>query len=162
MNIPTLFKSGKGYVRLRFIFFRAAIGSIFIGLLVFANSGCGVQDMAKSVQRGNEAVVLTNLRAIQQAQQAYSITNGGRFGTFDELVKSGQLNETFKGQKPVVTEYAYTMKLSKEKNGMSFYSVNADPNNSNAGTSYFYIDSNTNQIKFDEKAPATAVSMAKK
>jgi hypothetical protein len=45
---------------------------------------------------------------------------------------------------------------------MSFYSVNADPNNANAGTAHFYVDSNTNQIKFDEKGPANANSPAKK
>jgi hypothetical protein len=164
MNIPTFFKSGKGGVRLRFIFFRAAIAAVFFGLLIFANAGCGsgMQDMVKSVQRGNEVVVLTNLRVIQQAQQSFSITSGGRFGTFDELVKSGLLNETFKGQKPVLTEYAYALTLSKAKNGMNFYSVNADPNNPNAGTAHFYIDSTTNQIKFDEKGPATAASIAKK
>ena len=162
MNIPTFFKSGKSGVRLRFMFFRAWIGAIFIGLVTIANSGCGMQDMVKSVQRGNEAVVLTNLRSIQQAQQAFSITSGGRFGTFDELVKGGLLNDTFKGQKPVLTDYAYTMTLSKAKNGAPFYSVNADPNNVNSGTAHFYIDSNTNQIKFDEKGPATSASMAKK
>lgn len=162
MNIPTFFKSGKSGVRLRFIFFRAAIGAIFIGSII-ANFGCsGMQDMVKSVQRGNEAVVLTNLRSIQQAQQSFSITSGGRFGTFDEMVKSGLLNDTFKGQKPVLTDYVYTMTLSKAKNGAPFYSVNADPNNANAGAAYFYIDSSTNQIKFDEKGPATSASMAKK
>ena len=163
MNIPILFKSGKNHVRIRFIFFRIAIAAVFINLLVCVNSGCGgMQEMVKSVQRGNEAVVLTNLRMIQQAQQSFSISNGGRFGTFDELVKNGLLNDTFKGQKPVLTEYAYTMTLSKAKNGMNFYTVNADPNNPNAGTAHFYIDSNTNQIKFDEKAPANVSTMAKK
>jgi hypothetical protein len=112
------FKSGKGYVRLRFLFFRAAIGSIFIGLVALANSGCGeMQNMVKGVQRSNEAVVLTQLRSIQQAQQTFSITNAGRFGTFDELVKSGLLNETFKGLKPVVTDYVFVITLSKRRTG---------------------------------------------
>jgi hypothetical protein len=79
------------------------------------------------------------LHSITAAQQTYSTTNSGHFGTFEQLVSGGYLDERFKSATPKIRGYVLTLTVS-EQGGEPSYSVNADPEPPLAGR-HFYFDS---------------------
>lgn len=127
-----------------------------IGLLI-AVGGYGWQAMMKS---GNETAAAQTMDKIRIFQAQYAGKNRGKFGTFDDLIKSVGMDENFKGESPVVNGYTY--KITAEDQSTSkpaFYSVNADPQVadgvSSTGSIHFYTDSNLGTIRrTDENRPA--------
>src|SRR5712691_7582255 len=47
--------------------------------------------LQQSVTQVDETVAITALHTISLAQRNYSVSNGGRYGTFEQLVQSGYL-----------------------------------------------------------------------
>jgi hypothetical protein len=101
-----------------------------------------------SKSAANETAAIGALRAIASAQAIYSASHEGDYGTFEELVKAGQLDARFGGSQPVVGGYVLTMKVSPKDTGAgqpASYAVNADPQQNVAaastGNRHFYLDS---------------------
>jgi hypothetical protein len=114
--------------------------------------------LIQGAARGDEAVVISNLRSIMLAQSAYNLSTGS-CGTFGQLTDGGYLDARFKGDNPVVKEYKYTMTLTEKTPGApgASYTCNADPERTGdrAGR-HFLIDSNSNDIHVNATQPAAA------
>ena len=130
-------------------------------LLCLVLSGCQTytSGVVKTAARADEAVVLSNLRGIMAAEEAYSLSNGG-YGTFEQLTSGGFLDARFKGERPSLNEYAYTIAVADKSSstGLASYSCNADPERTGdrAGR-HFYIDSSSNNIHINAAQPASAI-----
>lgn len=129
-----------------------------IGLLI-AVGGWGWSSMMRS---GNETAAAQTLDKIRVLQAQYGSKNRGKFGTFDELIQMVGMDEAFKGERPVVNGYIYTMTVEQQTQSKpAFYSVNADPQVSQGvsatGNIHFYTDSSIGTIRrTDEDRPAKA------
>jgi prepilin-type N-terminal cleavage/methylation domain-containing protein len=127
-----------------------------IGLLI----GVGAIAWGAMIRSGNETSAQQVLDRIRTFQVQYASGNRGRFGTFDDLIRKGGLDERFAGERPVVNGYIFT--LTKEDPSPSkpaFFSVNADPQVAEGvtatGTRHFYTDSAVSTTKAtDENRPA--------
>ena len=125
--------------------------------------GVGVPAWQTMVRSGNETTAVQSLNTIRTLQGQYASKHQGKFApNFDELIKSVQLDEKFKTERPVVNGYIYSMTV-EEPSGTkpSFYSVTADPQVSEGvtatGTRHFYFDSTLGTIKStEENRPAKA------
>ena len=126
--------------------------------VVFAGCQTYTSGLVKTAARADEAVVLSNLRAIITAENAYNASSGS-YGTFEQLTNGGFLDSRFKGERPSVNEYAYTIAVSEksESTGTNSYTCNADPERTGdrAGR-HFYIDSTSNDIHLNATQPASA------
>ena len=123
-----------------------------IGLLI----GVGSYGWGVMVRAGNENAAQQSLDKIRTFQIQFAGRNRGRFATFEELIRAGQLDDRFAGENPVVNGYIFTMKNeppSSSKPG--FYSINADPQVAEGiqatGTRHFYTDSSLGTIRFTEE-----------
>jgi hypothetical protein len=114
--------------------------------------------LVQSAGRADEAVVLSNLRAIMLAENAYNLSTGG-YGTFEQLTNGGYLDARFKGERPSLNEYSYTMTVTEKSTDATTasYSCNADPERTGdrAGR-HFYADSSSNLIHVNVTQPASA------
>lgn len=122
--------------------------------------GVGVPAWQSMVRSGNEAATAQSIQNIKVLQTQYAARHQGRFApNFDELIKSGGLDNKFAGQNPVVNGYIFTLNVQDSSGSKpAFYSVNADPQvHGGTGTQHFYFDSNLATTKVtDEDRPAKA------
>jgi hypothetical protein len=131
-----------------------------IVFLLIALCGCQKYSsgLVQTAGRADEAVVLSDLHSIMLAENAYNLSTGG-YGTFEQLTSGGYLDARFKGERPSLHEYSYTLNLSeKSPSGSSTsYACNADPERTGdrAGR-HFYIDSASNEIHINATRPANA------
>jgi len=130
----------------------ATILLICLGSLSCQNYSSGLQ---QSVTRADETVATGALRTIAVAQQTYSVTNEGNYGTFPQLSAGGYLDERFNSDKPALKDYVLTMEVGKGS-GAPFYSVNADPAGEGPQGRHFYMDSKSNALHANATQPATA------
>ena len=96
--------------------------------------------LQQSVARADETAATGALRTIATAQQTYAVTNGGSYGSFQQLCAGGYLDARFNSEKPALKEYVLTMETGTDGNGPYFRS-NAEPTGTGpqAGR-HFYID----------------------
>jgi|SoiMethySBSTD1v2_1073268.scaffolds.fasta_scaffold2154709_2 hypothetical protein len=114
--------------------------------------------LVQSAGRADEAAVLSNLRAIMLAESAYNL-NTGSYGTFEQLTSGGFLDARFKGDRPSLSQYSYTITVPEKSADAptASYSCNADPErNGDRAARHFYIDSTTNNIHVNATQPASA------
>jgi Tfp pilus assembly protein PilE len=115
--------------------------------------------LQQSVARADETAARAALHAIAVAQQTYSVTNGGEFGTFQQLCEGGYLDSRFNSTQPTVKDYLLTMEVTSKTEGKAerFYSCKADPVSTAAkiGT-HFYIDSTSSELHANPNEPASA------
>jgi prepilin-type N-terminal cleavage/methylation domain-containing protein len=128
-----------------------------IGILI----GVGVPAWRLMVRRGNETAATQTINTIKQLQADYSLGHRGEYGTFEQLIKEGALDERFKGDAPVVSGYVFTMKVVPKSSGQpATYTVNADPQSSEGigatGRRHFYFDPSLSTIRENPEQPATA------
>jgi hypothetical protein len=132
---------------------------LFLGLV--GNTGCQTYTtgLEKSVERADETSAIGALRAISLSEQTYSVSNGGEYGTLQQLTDSGLLDGRFGGQRPV-KDYVLTLNTTTKPSEPSF-SCNADPDptTGRAGR-HFYIDSTSGVIHVNDTQPATASDKA--
>jgi hypothetical protein len=139
--------------------FRTQNLTLILLVCVFS-AGCQTytSGLVKTAARADEAVVLSNLRSIITAETAYYASNGS-YGTFEQLTNSGFLDARFKGQRPSLSQYSYTITVPEPSANASApsYSCNADPERTGdrAGRHY-YIDSTSNDIRVNATQPASA------
>ena len=79
--------------------------------------------------KANEAGVITALRTISRAEAAYSITNGGTYGTFLDMGAANLLDQTWTDT-PVRNGYRFT--LTTGTNGLG-YCVSAERTSDSVG-----------------------------
>ena len=127
-----------------------------IGILI----GVGIPAWKNSAIAGNETAAIKNLQTIATEQRTYYIRNKS-YGTFDQLIQAGALNEKFAGEAPTLDGYTYTMKVTpKAPNQPPSFSINADPlpggTLAPTGEKHFYMDSGSNTVRVNSEQPATA------
>lgn len=125
--------------------------------------GVGVPAWQSMVQSGNETTAVESIDLVRKLQYQYASKHKGNFApTFDEMIKSVKLDEKFKGEKPLINGYIFTMKIQESSgNQPAFFSVNADPQVAEGlqatGSRHFYFDSTLGTIKStEENRPAKA------
>jgi type IV pilus assembly protein PilE len=127
-----------------------------IGILI----SVGVVGWRTALRRGNEAATIESLGKIREAQISYALGHHGEFGTFDQLIADGSLDDKYKGNNPIVNGYVYTMKVTpKSTTEPSNFTVNADPQSAQGvtatGKRHFYIDTVVNTVRENAEQPAT-------
>jgi hypothetical protein len=136
--------------------FLALLVLLGIALLSCQTYTTGLQ---KSIARADETAAKGALHTLAVAQQTYSASSGGDFGTFQQLSEGGYLDPRFNFNKPVIKDYVLTMEVTpkSEAGAEAFYSCNADPdpNGFKAG-SHFYMDSTSSVLHVNPNASATA------
>ncbi|MBA2702250.1 MAG: hypothetical protein H0U60_00165 [Blastocatellia bacterium] len=108
--------------------------------------------LQQSVARAEEMSAVAALKIIASAQQAYALSNGGSYGTFQQLCEGGYLDERFNSATPEIKDYVLSMDVSGNS-----YRLNADP--ARAGEQagrHLYTDSTSPLIRVNATQPATA------
>ena len=125
--------------------------------------GVGIPAWQAIQRSGNETAATQSIDTIRKLQVQYAAKNQGNFATsFDELIRSLSFDDKFRGERPVVNGYIYTLKTQERTQSQpSFYSINADPQVSEGitatGTRHFYFDSTLSTIRStEENRPAKA------
>ena len=127
-----------------------------IGLLI----GVSTIAWAAVIRAGNESAAAQTIDNIRKFEAQYASRNHGSFANFDELVAKVSLDEKFKGERPVVNGYIFTLTVIPASAAVpSSYSVTADPQLAEGvtatGTKHYYTDSALSSIKAtDENRPA--------
>ena len=140
--------------------FRFAVFALTV-LICIASLSCQSYStgLQQSVARADETAAKAALHTIVVAQQTYSVSNGGDFGTFQQLSEAGYLDSRFNPSKPAIRDYVLTMEVApkSEAQPAGFYSCNADPvpTGAKAGT-HFYIDSTSSDLHVNPSESATA------
>ena len=127
-----------------------------IGILI----GVGIPAWKNSQIAANETAAIQNLRTIAAEQRTYYIGHK-EYGTFDQLIAAGALDQSFAGEAPSRDGYNYPMKVTpKANNQPPSFGVNADPQVGEGltatGRRHFYIGSDVNNVKSNDTQPATA------
>ena len=128
-----------------------------IGILI----GVGVPAWRLMVRRGNETAATQTIDTIKKVQADYSLGHRGEYGTFEQLIKEGALDERFAGDAPVVSGYVFTMKVVPKSSGQpATFTINADPQSADGigatGKRHFYFDPSLSTIRENPEQPATA------
>lgn len=128
-----------------------------IGILI----GVGVPAWKIIIRKGNETSAIQTLEMIRKEQAGYVMSHRGEYGTFEQMLKDGSLDERFTGDKPVINGYTFTLKVvPKSSNQPASYSVNADPQVTEGiaatGKRHFYVDPNVSTIRENLEQPASA------
>lgn len=123
-----------------------------IGLLI----GVGSYGWGVMVRAGNENAAQQSLDRIRTMQVQYAGKHQGKFATFAELIQSGQLDDRYAGETPIVNGYRFTLKVEPPSTSQpAKFSLNADPQVSEGvaatGDRHFYTDSSLGTIKFTDE-----------
>jgi Tfp pilus assembly protein PilE len=98
--------------------------------------------LEQSVQRADETAAIGALRTLSVAQRTYSVSNEGKFATFEQLVQGGFLDSRFNSEKPKFKGYVLTMTVKNGTAAEGSFTVNADPEPPQQGR-HFFMDSSS-------------------
>jgi hypothetical protein len=129
-----------------------SILTLLIGVAFLLSCQSYSTGLQQSVARADETSAIAALKTISTAQQTYAITNGGSYGTFQQLCEGGFLDERFNSSTPEIKDYVLSMEVSGNS-----YRLNADPvrPGEQAGR-HLYLDSTSPLIRVNPTQPATA------
>lgn len=136
-----------------------SLSAFALGLLLTFGCGKQVETARKAETRTNEAAAIRALQNIFRAQTQYAVTHSNDYGTFDELIKEGYLDQRFAGHSPVIEGYVFTILTVPDQDSSpgTFFFVNADPKDAaSAATRHLYIDSSSNVVRANAQQPARA------
>ena len=126
-----------------------------IGLLI----GVGTIAWSAVIKAGNETAAAQSIDNIRKFEAQYASRNHGNFATFDELIRTVDLDRKFAGEAPVVNGYTFTMAVTPASpQNPARYEVWADPQTTGAtgtGTRHFYTSSSLSSIKGSDEHKAT-------
>lgn len=133
----------------------------FLFLACCASLSCQkyTETLVESPRRVDEGATISTLRSIGQAQIAYSVSNSGNYGSFEQLVAAGHLDARFNSSKPKRHGYFLTMTANNRSSGagQSSYHCNADPDPvTNPAGRHFYLGSESPEIRVNPTKPASA------
>lgn len=111
--------------------------------------------LVKTVARADEAVATGALHTVALAQQTYSLSNSGSYGTFPQLAAGGYLDSRFNSDNPALKDYVLTMEVGSAAEG-PFYRCHADPAGTGPQGRHFYIDSSSNFLRSNPTQSASA------
>ncbi len=120
--------------------------------------GVGIPAYRSMVNNGNETSAAQSINTIKTLQIGYASKHQGKFApSFEELIRTAQLDERFAGEAPVVNGYIFKLTVQEPTGSQpAFYSINADPQEG-SGSRHFYFDSTLGTTKStDEDRPAKA------
>ncbi|MDQ3473615.1 MAG: prepilin-type N-terminal cleavage/methylation domain-containing protein [Acidobacteriota bacterium] len=129
-----------------------------IGILI----AVGITGWKAALRSANEAAAIKSMRTVAEQQMLYyNSKQRTTFGTFEELRRENLLDNRYDGATPVVEGYIFTLRVvPRSTTTQAGYTLNADPQISEGvsatGKNHFYLDSDTNTIRVNESAPATA------
>jgi len=86
--------------------------------------------MVNVVNKQESDNVVASLKTIRNAQTSSYAHTGGRYGSFDQLVRNQYLPRSFAGERPIVLGYIFTLKFTQingDYDTGAAYTVNADP-----------------------------------
>lgn len=127
-----------------------------IGILI----AVGVTGWKAAVRSANEAAAVQTLRTLTQQQMLYYNSHQRTsYGTFDEMLKDGLLDNRFAGTTPLIDGYIFTMRVvPKTTSTPPGYAINADPQSTEGvgatGRNHFFVDSDKNTIHVNATQPA--------
>lgn len=130
----------------------------FTLVICFASFGCQTYStgLEKSMARANETGAIGALHAISQAQQIYSVSNEGNYGSLQQLSDAGYLDERFKTADGGVKDYVLTLVTEPRSSGKpASYTCNADPKEGPLAGRHFYVDSSSSVIHVNATQAAT-------
>ncbi|MEO7970208.1 MAG: hypothetical protein ABI698_02835 [bacterium] len=107
--------------------------------------------LQQSMSRTGETTAAASLKTVATAQQTHSVSNGGGYGSFQQLFEGSYLDERFNSRTPQIGDYVFTMEASANS-----YRINADPvhTGEQAGR-HLYLDSSSPLIRVNPTQPAT-------
>lgn len=142
----------------RVTFYRLAVLALVTPLWTACGGSKPAEVQRRAPNAANEAAAVRSLQTIFRAQTQYMTLHPGYYGTFDELVRDGTLDQRFSGDAPVLEGYVFRMALAPGGGGQApTYSVNADPADAaTQGARHLYMDSSSNVIRANASRPATA------
>lgn len=129
---------------------RFAIALTLFGSVLIVGCQSYTTGLQKTRTNVDETAVIATLQTVAAAQRAYSISNAGEYGSFEQLTEGGFLDSRFASETPEVRGYVLTMATDDKE-----FRCNADPSN-NADGQHFYIDSKSALIRVNPSQPATA------
>lgn len=139
--------------------FRFAILAL-TALICSASLSCQTYStgLQQSLVRADETAAIAALHSIAVAEQTYSISNGGNYGTMQELRDAGYLDSRFDSTNGGVKDYSLTISTKPQSGGAAAsFSCNADPTNSGSQAGrHLYVDSTSAAIHVNPTQPATA------
>jgi Tfp pilus assembly protein PilE len=130
------------------------IALLFVVCISFSACQTYTTGLKQDVARANELAAMAGLHAIALAQQTYSVSNGGKYGTQQQLVEGGFLDPNVSNSEK--KDYVFTMAVGPKAGsaGEEFYSCNADPKDKPGR--HFYIDSTSRDVHVNQTQPATS------
>lgn len=132
----------------------------FLLIACFATWNCQTYTtgLQQGAGRADEVAALSTLGAIARAQTAYSISNPGDYGTFEQLATGGYLDGRFNNSKPRFYGYIFTMSVNPKSDSRDgSYALNVDPDPAlKVSGKHFYLDSNSSDIHVNATQPASA------
>jgi hypothetical protein len=129
---------------------------IIVGVLIACSLLLSCQTYTTGLQQGvaraDETSAIAAMKTISSAQQAYALSSGGAYGTFQQLCDGGYLDARFNSSTPQIKDYVLSMDVSGNS-----YRLNADPERpgDQAGR-HLYLDSTSPLIRVNPTQPATA------
>lgn len=127
---------------------------VLLGLVLIVIAGCSQnqkpQEQSVLVTAADETAARARLHAIAAAEAQYQVISGGAYGTLDQLIEKGYVNDPSHGK---LTGYRFEVQV--KQGGFQATAVPVQAGIS--GTRSFYIDE-TYVIHGEDKkgAPATA------
>jgi hypothetical protein len=112
--------------------------------------------LQKTVARADETAIVAALHSVFVAQQTYSISNSGNFGSLEQLREGSYLDERLSSPNGL-KNYSLTIDAKPQSGAAAAsFSCNADPTNTGpqAGR-HFYINSMSEAIHVNADRPAT-------
>lgn len=119
--------------------------------------GVGIPAWQAITRSGNETAATQAIDTVRKLQVQYAAKHQGNFApSFDELIKTLAFDDKFKGERPLVNGYIFTLKAQQSTQSQpAFYSINADPQLAEGiratGTRHFYTDSTLSTIRYTEE-----------
>src|SRR5262245_34656429 len=134
------------------------LGVLFLGLVLINSCQSYTSGLQQSVVRADETAAIALIKTVATAETTYSLTHEGEYGTLQQLVEAGLLNDRYAGEKPL-KDYVITLKVTPKSAGAAAggYSCNVDPDKTGERVGrHLFVDSNTDGIHVNDTQPATA------